>query len=97
MKLDPQGREFYTLTITTSPTAVGGWEASFDNGATWHAGEEHDTLDDTWQWLVAGAGVAQGSAVAVISGHVQPKVRLTDNPEIVVRHRDVPTIRYGTA
>ena len=85
MYLKKLAREFYNLSIATVP-AVTGWEASFDGGATWVAGE---TIGDTVRWLVAGAAADPGTAT-VLTTSVQPLLRVTDNPEIVVR--DAPTI-----
>lgn len=95
MLLKRSAREFYhvALTATTEagdPVAADDWEASFDGGTTWFPAEAH-THDDgdgdvTYSsWLVAGPDVAQGGAVAVITGSLVPQMRLNDNPESVVR------------
>lgn len=90
MNLDPNAREFYTLTITTTP-AVTSWDASFDNGGTWFTGAAVAGQADTFRWLVAGPTATVGAAVAVIGAwSVLPKVRATSSPEIVVR--DAPRI-----
>lgn len=88
MRLDRHGREYYKPGVTTDPAVdPTDWEASFDGGETWVA-----AIDDGGQaaWLVAGPDAAAGTAVAVITRSVTPKVRLLDNPEIVVR--DAPGI-----
>lgn len=91
MILNPNAREFYSLEITTSPAVSGGWEASFDEGATWDAGTTA-TVDGVavTRWLVAGALATVGTAVAVITDNVTPLIRATESPEIVVR--DAPRI-----
>ena len=89
MKLHPLGREFYSLTVTTEP-AVAAWEASFDGGETWVAGE---SAGAAFRWLVAGPDATPGDAT-VLAGSVAPIVRATDDPEVIVRR--APTI-YVTA
>jgi hypothetical protein len=75
VRLDRHGREYYKPGVTTDPAVdPTDWEASFDGGETWVA-----AIDDGGQ-----------AAVAVITRSVTPKVRLLDNPEIVVR--DAPGI-----
>lgn len=97
MKLSEHGREFYTATITSSPAVTGAWEATFDDGTTWHEGEEHPTLADTWRWLLAGASADPTGAVAVINRSLQPTLRAVDSPEIVARRADTPTVNYNAA
>ena len=80
MRLDRDAREFYTLTIATTPT-VAAWEASFDGGTTWVAGT---AAGGNWRWLVAGPDAVPGTAT-VLSRSTGPKIRAVDNPEIVVR------------
>ena len=96
MDLDSHGREFYTVEIVTTPQLTG-WEASFDDGATWVAGAVHPTLANTWRWLLAGENAAVGTAVAVVTSSFRPHIRATDNPEIVVRRKDAPRINYIAA
>lgn len=94
MNLDPDAREFYTLTITTEP-AVTSWDASFDGGANWTTGETVAGVADTFRWLVAGPDAPVGAAVAVITGRlVVPKVRATSAPEIVVRSAPRITVNH---
>lgn len=85
MRLHPAAREFYCLSITTTP-AVTGWDASFDGGTTWQAGE---VVDDTVRWLVAGpkfdATGATAATYATLTADVVPLLRATDNPERIVR------------
>ena len=82
MNLPASGREFYALRITTTPS-VTGWEASFDGGDTYVAGVEDDGVT---RWLVAGPDADEGDAVAVIpAAGVRPRVRVEDDPEIIVR------------
>ena len=84
MRLNRQGREFYTLAITTSPAVAAAWEASFDSGRTWTTGVE--TVDG-WRWLVRGPDCPDDPAVpsAVVSRTINPLVRAADHPELVVR------------
>lgn len=90
MILHRQGREYYALTITTSPTTQPtDWSASFDGGTTWSVAT---AVNGASAWLVAGATADATGAVAVLSRSVNPLVRLTANPEIVVR--DAPRIQY---
>lgn len=89
MILHRQAREFYTLAIDTTPSVNGGWEASFDNGQTWAAGQ---TADGAWRWLLAGPGAPADDNVpdAVITRSTAPLVRAVDTPEFVVRQ--APTV-----
>lgn len=83
MILSPAGREYYALTITTTPaTQPTDWEASFDGGTTWVAALN---VSGNSAWLVRGTNAAAGSAVAVLTTSISPLVRLTANPELVVR------------
>lgn len=91
MNLKPEGKEYYTLTITTTP-AVTSWDASFDGGTTWATGAPVAGQTDTYQWLVAGANAPAGGTTpaAVLTRTVQPEVRATSTPETIVR--DAPRI-----
>ena len=84
MRLYRQGREFYTLVITTTPPLGGGWEASFDAGATWTAGA---AAGDGWRWLVRGPACPDDPAYpsTPIPRTLYPLVRAVDHPELVVR------------
>lgn len=89
MILNPRGREYYALQITTTPaTTATDWSASFDGGSTWSVAVN---VSGYSAWLVAGSLAALGTAVATVSSSVTPLVRLTANPEIVVR--DAPKIQ----
>lgn len=104
MKLDPYGREFYRVTITTSPQLTS-WEASFDGGTTWTAGATDSRtapVANTWEWLVAGelvdnSDLAPGELAGVITRTMKPKIRAVDSPERIVRHQDTPEITYKAA
>lgn len=104
MILDPHGREFYRVTITTVPQ-VTAWEASFDDGTTWTAGAADTRVPptaNTWEWLVAGelrdnTDLAPGVLAGVITRSMSPKIRCVDTPEVIVRHQDVPPINYKQA
>ncbi len=82
MRLEPAGREFYKLDITTEP-AVTAWEASFDGGTTWQPSTDVGGLS---AWLIAGPGAEVGTAVHVAPlGRTVPTLRAVDNPEIIIR------------
>ncbi len=91
MILDPAGREYYTLEITTTPT-VSSWDASFDNGATWSTFVVVGT-DGYFRWLVAGPAATSnpGGTIVLPLGPTVPKIRATSNPEVIIRD-NVPTI-----
>jgi hypothetical protein len=90
MILHRNGREYYALDITTTPSTVPtDWQASFDGGSTWVAALN---VSGHPAWLLAGASADIGTSVAVLSGRVRPQVRLIAAPEIVVR--DAPLIHY---
>lgn len=83
MNLNPHGREYYEVGITTDPTtAPTDWEASFDSGDTWVAAID---VGGHAAWLVEGAAAPAPAAGVVLTVGVQPLVRLTDNPEVIVR------------
>lgn len=84
------GREWYTLTIATTP-AVTAWEASFDRGLTFKPGEVAG--GGSVRWLVAGADADPTGADAVISEYTIPLIRAIDDPEVVVRI--APAIEYA--
>jgi len=81
MRLYAQAREYYTLEIDTVPP-VTGWEASFDDGATYYDGEF--VGGTTYRWLVAGPGVDPGDAVAIITKNTEVMVRAASDPEVIV-------------
>jgi hypothetical protein len=83
MKLTRIGREYLTVAISTEPE-VTGWEASFDGGTTWTAGEQ---VGGDWRWLVAGPDVVQDPVVGqvVVSETTTVVLRAIDNPEVLIR------------
>jgi hypothetical protein len=85
MYLKRTAREYYSLAIVTDP-AVASWEASFDGGTTFVAGEVDGA---NTRWLLAGPDVDPGTAT-VLAASVHPMVRAADTPEIVVR--DAPWV-----
>lgn len=88
MNLNRHGREYYQLEITTDPvTAPTAWEGSFDGGGTWIAAL---SVSGRAAWLVEGAAAPPPVQGQVVVDTVQPLVRLTDNPEVIVR--DAPRI-----
>lgn len=82
MRLHPESRELYKLRVVTVPPALA-VEASFDGGASWHAGQPLG--DSTYGWLVAGQDADPGAAVAVLTESASPWLRWTDNPEAPAR------------
>jgi hypothetical protein len=85
MYLKRIAREYYSLAIVTDP-AVASWEASFDGGTTFVAGEVDGA---NTRWLLAGPDADPGAAI-VIAATVTPSVRATDAPEVIVR--DAPRV-----
>ena len=88
MQLHHLAREYYTLRIETVPE-IATWEASFDGGTTWVAGEH--TAAYTMRWLLAGAD-ADATGATVVNAKTIPMLRVIDTPEIVVRA--APTVFY---
>lgn len=95
-RLNRRGREHYDQQIITEPP-VAAWEASFDDGATWHLGQAlvGDPEPGWHRWLVAGDLADPGASVAQLTPtgrtDLQPLARAIANPEIVVR--DLEPIR----
>lgn len=95
-RLSRHAREPYDQQILTEP-AVTGWEASFDDGATWHLGEVLvDDPEPGWvRWLIAGDLADPGASVAQLTPtgreDLQPLARAVTNPAIIVR--DLEPIR----
>lgn len=104
MKLNPYGREFYRVTITTTPQLTN-WEASFDGGLTWTAGATDSRTPptaNTWEWLVSGhlcdnSDLGVGVLAGVIEHTMHPLIRAVDAPEVIVREQDTPEIQYKAA
>ncbi len=82
MKLPSNGREYATWTATGVPGG-GVLEAQFNGTGDWHTLEE-DTPGE-YRLLVAGPDADPGTAVVLTAGRNTIEIRLTDNPEIVVR------------
>jgi hypothetical protein len=89
VKLRRQERDYYVVSIVTSPALTGTWEASFDQGETWIDGTPSD---DNWAWLVAGvdfdaAAVGMNSAdtKATITTAVVPWLRNKENPVLDIQ------------
>jgi hypothetical protein len=87
--LHKQARAFYAVAITTDaapeePTSA--WEASFDGGTTYVAADT--SVPGVNRWLVNGPDFDPDSAAAATSTPipfgVSPKLRLIDNPEVVI-------------
>ena len=89
MRLYREERDYYVLSIVTSPALAGVWEASFDGGETWVDGE---ASDDNWAWLVAGpdfdaaaVGMSPAETKATITAATQPRLRNKENPVLDVQ------------
>lgn len=91
MRLHRQGREFYTLAITTNPAVGAAWEASFDAGSTWTPGQP---ADEGWRWLVRGPACPDDPTypAALVTRSLYPLVRAVDHPELVIRNAPIITI-----
>jgi hypothetical protein len=85
MYLKRIARGYYSLAIVTDP-AVASWEASFDGGDSFVAGEVDGA---NTRWLLAGPDADPGTAT-VIAATVTPSVRATDTPEVILR--DTPRV-----
>lgn len=82
MNLDRLAREYYRVAVTTDPVSTStDWAATFDGGATWVDAVD---VDGDSAWLVAGPDADPDDAV-VITASMTPRLRMVDNPEIVVR------------
>lgn len=99
MQLHPRAREYYVVQIDTVP-ALAGWEASFDGGTTWRAGELVAGTTNRWRWLLAGptfdpagAPALGGATVTTVPATTSPLLRATDAPAVVVS--DGPVVRVG--
>lgn len=90
-RLNRHGRENYDQKIQTDPPILA-WEASFDGGATWAAGEALAASGDPdwYRWLVAGdlaeLGTADARLFATGDRDLIPIARAVANPEIIVRN-----------
>lgn len=87
MELSRHGREYYAIRVTTDPAiSAASWEASFDQGETWHAATVQSDVTGDWSaWLIAGNEADPGDAVAVLASSRTPMIRAVDSPEILTR------------
>lgn len=97
MRLHRQERDYYALTIATTPALTGTWEASFDGGDTWIDGVESD---GAWTWLVAGpnfdaaaVGMNAADTKATINNALIPLLRNKENPVLDVQFGPTITLR----
>lgn len=96
MHLEPKARKYYQLSIVTEPATTATWEASFDDGVTWHEGEE--STPDVWRWLIAGPEFdpedeVEAEYIALeVADYVPVLLKLSVNPEVVII--DGPTIYF---
>lgn len=77
------GREYVTATVDGAPDGSA-LEVSVDGGATWHP----TTRDgDTIRFLAAGPDATDNppGTIALPAGRSLVRVRLVDNPEVVIR------------
>lgn len=94
MKLSVESRQYYRLTVTTTPAVTAPWEASFDNGTTWTAGTDEGS--GVWSWLLATGSTLDSAnnpagtiTVATAAGQVtRPLLRCDNGSESIVA--DVP-------
>ena len=96
-ELHRQDRQYYTLAdlqvrdisgaiVAVSPTD---WEASFDEGLTWHDATVHPNLPTASCWRIYGPNFPGPGTSAVIevgdilcAETIDPIVRLVKNPEV---------------
>lgn len=90
MQINPHSRELYDPRPATDPAVdPADWEASFDNGLSWHPAA---VLDNQPTWLLAGVSVEKGAAVAVITDRTEPIIRAISTPEVIARRGPEITI-----
>lgn len=91
MRVHAQERKWWTPGLTADDTTgqpitvpVTGWEASFDQGDTWHASRNADGRPG---WLIQGADYpgTGDDAGGITSDHI-----LTDSIRVLIRLRDTP-------
>ncbi len=88
MDLPAAGREYAHWTITSSEPDID-LQASVDGGLTWHLLERVDAT--TVRLLVAGPDAPTGPAevVTLTRGRTVVRLRVVDQPEIVIRYAGV--------
>lgn len=91
MNLSRIGREYLEVEVSTDPE-VSGWEASFDGGSTWNAGEQVTSASvPTWRWLLVGPDCPEPEVPGQINypagagTSVRVYLRAIDNPEVLIR------------
>lgn len=91
MILNTRARMYYSVAITTEPTLPSGatWSASFDEGATWVAGEPDPETSGSWRWLVAGPTATPDDAT-VIAKQVVPLLACDVGDEHIVEDGPLP-------
>lgn len=78
-------REPIEFELVTDPP-ITAWEASFDDGDTWHPGQAVTGKAGHYQWLVAGAAADKGAAVVQLGlGSHEVIVRGAAGSTLVVR------------
>lgn len=92
MNLSRFGQKWYEVEISTVPQVSTGWEATFDGGTTWVAGEVVTEPDPApvvtgavvVRWLLAGsqAPAVDTAPDVVLTDGVQPILRAAANPEV---------------
>lgn len=99
VKLSHEGREYLHFPVSGLPDPLEGpMEILFPPSTDWVEMEWVISVDEVWEvWdgvtglpthariLVAGPDVDVGSGVALASGTTLPQLRLTSDPEIIVR------------
>lgn len=89
MNLPRDGREYVSWPIAGQPDDAT-FEITFDHGETWLPME---TTETGARILVAGPDADAGSATVLPAGRNRPEIRLTDNPEIIVRSGGVIVVK----
>lgn len=84
VQMTRHSRKFIQFYLVTTP-AITSWEMSFDDGVTWFAGSTVPGSPDNYRWLVAGDGVAIGTAIVQLgAGEYELLVRAVSDPELEV-------------
>lgn len=94
MILAKAGREFWTVNVDTTPDPAG-VEAQFEPDGPWAAGQRVE--GDTWRWLVRGPDAVDDPdrPSSLVPATTVPRLRIVDEPEIVIRRAYEAPIRVG--
>lgn len=92
MRLPVNGREYVTWPITGAPEGAS-FEVRFTSGTTVGEWMAMESVDTGARVLVAGPDADPGDAVVLPEGRTHVQIRLTDNPEVVVRDASVIDVK----